>query len=541
MVQNVKKMAGFSLAELMVAITILSIVALAMISVTKIAIGFGAQAATGDQAHSIARERISLMQNGEILIIHGNEEKVKRLGTEYTISDTVILADGNNPSRIDVTIRWISSGENGLAKKVTLSGYIDRDVCIENAISAADSLKLSNDTVSEGTLPNTYIGSVTIYDKDSGDIHSIFLDSLLYDNKLFKFSGKKLIAMDTLTSGYKTVAIGVSDCGNNDTTINTVVYVMDEIMPPSIGDQIFSIPENSANGTVVGAIDATPVGCIFSTISQTPITPFTITTTGDITVTTSALLNYEVNTVVTCTVEVSNEKGKDTATMTIDITNINEVPLSVTYSGDGDTLKTTTSVGTVAGMISSADSDHSDLHVYAIEGSGSTILYNNSGDSVVSVMVTPPVGEYKLIVTATDGGGELVKDTFTFFVIEEGPVDTLIDCDNAHDYESNAEYIAGARIMYKDAFMFERTTKAPTVIKGTSPGAAYWGGECWELISVCRQADCNDFPYYNNSTYYYKGQMVERKDKIWIARRNTRYKKPSNSNSYYWEKLGKCN
>ncbi len=96
--------------------------------------------------------------------------------------------------------------------------------------------------------------------------------------------------------------------------------------PPVINDQTFSVLENSAAGTFVG--DVGPDTYTYSITAGNSSGAFAINpATGDITVADGSQINYEVTTQFVLTVQATNAEGSDTATITIDVINVNDAPV----------------------------------------------------------------------------------------------------------------------------------------------------------------------------------------------------------------------
>jgi hypothetical protein len=121
-----------------------------------------------------------------------------------------------------------------------------------------------------------------------------------------------------------TIAATDDDGGSSsvsfDLTVNNVA--------PDAQDDLFEVVENSASGTLVGAVSATdPAGAndplSFSIIGGTGATAFAIdSSTGEITVADPLELDYETSHSFTLLVEVADgDGGSDTATITIDLVN----------------------------------------------------------------------------------------------------------------------------------------------------------------------------------------------------------------------------
>ena len=104
---------------------------------------------------------------------------------------------------------------------------------------------------------------------------------------------------------------------------------------PAIGDQSFHVSENSAAGTVVGAVSATDQDAgqtlSYAITGGNASGAFAINSaTGQITVANAATLNYEANSAFALTVTVT-DSGSSTlsssATITVNLTDVNEAPV----------------------------------------------------------------------------------------------------------------------------------------------------------------------------------------------------------------------
>ncbi len=102
---------------------------------------------------------------------------------------------------------------------------------------------------------------------------------------------------------------------------------------PVISDQTFSIDENSANGTVVGNVQASdPDGDIltYSISAGNSLGAFAINTlSGEITVADESKLDFETNPTFNLAIEVTDGLLKATAIITIRINDLNENELSL--------------------------------------------------------------------------------------------------------------------------------------------------------------------------------------------------------------------
>ncbi|MFM9962474.1 MAG: Calx-beta domain-containing protein, partial [Planctomycetaceae bacterium] len=138
---------------------------------------------------------------------------------------------------------------------------------------------------------------------------------------------------DTQAEGNETLSVLLSNiAGNNEVTLADATGVgtilNDDAAPaaPVVNDQTFSINENSANNSVVGTVIATDPGDVltYSILSGNTGGAFAInSSTGQLTVANSAVLDFETTPSFPLTVKVQDAGGlSDTATITINLNNL---------------------------------------------------------------------------------------------------------------------------------------------------------------------------------------------------------------------------
>jgi len=130
--------------------------------------------------------------------------------------------------------------------------------------------------------------------------------------------------------------------------IDSVTITVDPA--PVVNNQVFSVDENSSNGTSVDTVIASDNGSVvdYQITAGNTGTAFAINSAGDITVSTSAMLDHETTPIFNLTVEVTDNLGlTNSATITIDVDDLDETPI---FGGD-DTGAVTEDVGVVANMI----------------------------------------------------------------------------------------------------------------------------------------------------------------------------------------------
>ncbi|HEY0981596.1 cadherin domain-containing protein [Schlesneria sp.] len=192
----------------------------------------------------------------------------------------------------------------------------------------------------EHSLPGTVVGTVQATDQDSPAQTLTF--AIIGGNDSGAF------AIDPATGAIRVVDPGLIDYSSNPTFALTV-QVTDNGVParsstatvnillldgqePQIANQSKTIPENSAVGTVIATVAASNglAPYTYSIFSGNTNNAFTINpTTGVITVSNPAALNYEAIKSFSLKVMVVDSQATklaDTATITINLTNVNEAP-----------------------------------------------------------------------------------------------------------------------------------------------------------------------------------------------------------------------
>ncbi len=203
--------------------------------------------------------------------------------------------------------------------------------------------------------------------------------------------------------------------GNLSSAATITVNVTDLNQPPQIGNQSFSVAENSSNGQPVGTVIATDPDAgqtlTYSIISGNSGNAFQInTSTGAITVNNGSVLNYEVIPSFGLIVRVQdNGPGNlySQATVIITITNVNENPV---INNQAFYIAENSSNGTQVGNVIASDPDAGQSltfsitggntsNAFAINASTGTITVNNSAALNFEAIAT-----FGLTVRAQDNG-----------------------------------------------------------------------------------------------------------------------------------------
>ncbi|MBW1699849.1 MAG: cadherin domain-containing protein, partial [Deltaproteobacteria bacterium] len=252
--------------------------------------------------------------------------------------------------------------------------------------------------------------------------------------------------LDYETSTSYSLTVQVEDPEGLTDTATVTVNVTGVNEAPSISDSVYSIDENTANGTVVGKVSATDPDTsdtlIYSIIAGNDNKAFSINaSTGEITVNNSAALDFETTPSFTLTIRVTDNGSpslSETASVTINLNDIAEL----VDTGTEPTSETTTVEEPAETPDSDTGKDQTDV---------------DTADNTQPETDPPPTDD----LTAEEGDEN------------SGTEDTAEDTDQAGSDNSLAEVPNVVEIQQEEA----STSKAERQGKGTAPGGRAKGNE----------------------------------------------------------------
>ena len=234
--------------------------------------------------------------------------------------------------------------------------------------------------------------------------------------------------LDFETTATYTLTVEASDGFLTDTatvTINLTDVAEAPVFSPDT--YTFSVAENAAFGTLVGAVAASdPEGDLlaFAIIAGNPGGEFFIpVTTGEIKV--NGGLDFETTSSYTLTVQVTANSQSDTATVTINVTDVNDPP-TITQVADQDDIEGKT----ISLQITASDTDNT-LAELTFSAAGLPTGLSISTTGLVSGKIdfsafadAPPNGTYNTLVTVTDPGAAAASMWFVW-EIENAAIGSL--------------------------------------------------------------------------------------------------------------------
>lgn len=216
--------------------------------------------------------------------------------------------------------------------------------------------------------------------------------------------------------------------------------------PPVANDGSFSVAENASAGSAVGTVSATDPDAgdtlSYAITAGNGGGEFAINS-GTGAITTAAVLNYEAASQYVLTVTVTDGGGlTDTATITVNVNNVNEAPSANNASGS---VAEDASIGTSIATVTASDPDAGDSVSYAITSgnTGGAFAINSSTGEVTTAAALDyeTTASYSLTVTVTDGGG--LTDTATVSVT----VTDVYEPGTTTSYNSDAETMIDGSIL----------------------------------------------------------------------------------------------
>ena len=304
-------------------------------------------------------------------------------GLIYVANETQLDYDeGLRTYSLNIQVRDDGTGNKTDEKPVTVN---------ITGVNEHPTVSDKNFSIDENSINNTPVGAMEASDPevDNNQPDSLTF-SILNGNtsNAFTFVGSNLIVNNSDALNYEspnnpfTLTVQVSDSGNLTDTATITVSLNDINEPPVITpDQSFTIPENSANDSVVDTVVATDEdtndngNLTFEITDGNSFGTFSINNNGVISVLDNSRLNHEEFDSFTLAIKVtdSNWDGlgakTDAKSVEIIVGDVNENP-SVA-SGQSFTIVGFSKNGTEVGIVSATDPDDGDTIKYAIADNNS--------------------------------------------------------------------------------------------------------------------------------------------------------------------------
>ena len=401
--------------------------------------------------------------------------------------------------------------------------------------------------VIENTAFGTVLGTIQATDKDGDDLTYRITSGNTGD--AFAINSTGTITVNG-TIDYETVKAYTLEIEVSDGSFSSIGMVMVNITSvndnsPVVKDATFNIAENSAQGTVVGMVEATDAeddDLTYRITSGNTGNTFAINGTGTIIV--NGTIDYETGTkTYTLEVAVSDGSRSSTGTITVNVINVNEFGPVINKNNQTFSITeniTRTTIGTVVlGKVEATDGDGDDLtyritsgntyNAFAIDGSGTI--------TVIGIIDYETIKAYNLEVEVSDGSlsstgmitvnitnvndNSPVVKTATFNIAENSAQGTVVGTIQATDRDGddltyrirsgnsgNAFAISNAGVLTVNGTIDHETKRTYTLSVAASDGSrsnSRLGG----IIRVNITNVNDNSPVVNNTTF----NIVENSEK----------------------------
>jgi hypothetical protein len=236
---------------------------------------------------------------------------------------------------------------------------------------------------------------------------------MLWGDEDFTVDGLTILPGDTTSATHNYPANGDASYQLQVIPINTDNQALVAFFPeahvhnvvPTLENTIYSVPENSPNGTVVGTLPVTnPANdnLAFSVLGGSGAGVFAVNpTTGEITVTNGSLLDFATHPTFTLNVEVTdNEGGVDTATVTINVARLANISGYVFVDVNHNGLFDANEIGIDGVPITLLDASGTTVLDTAVTSNDGLYLFEGLQPGVYQIAETQPTG-------VTDGAEHL--------------------------------------------------------------------------------------------------------------------------------------
>lgn len=355
---------------------------------------------------------------------------------EITVADTSQL-DFETTSTFTLQVQVTDGGTPSLSSTGTIT------VNLLGVNEAPTDISPTSFGVAENTdtTSGLNLGAFVTTDQDAGDTVTY---TILPGGDAAKFSlggaaGDELILTDG-TLDFESISVYSFTLRATDSVGNFIdqvvtVNVSDLNEVPLIVNQSFDVNENSANGTVVGTAAATDPdsganGTLnFAITGGTGATAFAINaTTGEITVADANQLDFETTTTFTLQVQATDGGSpalSATATITLNLLNVNEAPTDIAPDNLTIAENTNTAGGVSVGVLTAADADVFETFTYSIQPGGDGTLFSIGGIGSDELVLDDGVidferqGSYSVTIRVTDSAANFYDETITVSVIDQ--------------------------------------------------------------------------------------------------------------------------
>ena len=303
-----------------------------------------------------------------------------------TVADGSQLDFESTPS-YSLTVQVTDDGAGTLSG----SNRVTVDVTNVNEAPVVDDATFD---VAEGTASGNAVGTVGFTDADAGDAHTFAItaenddDAFVIDSATGVITVATGAELDFETTPSYSLTVWVTDdgAGTLSGSATITVDVTDVNEAPVVNAATFDVAENTAPGTAIGTVGFTDPDAgdahSFGITAGNGDGVFVIDpATGAVTVADGAEVDFETTSSYSLTVEVTDAGSRSgSATVTVDVTNVNEAPVHTLPAGQEVVTDTTlTLAGASAISVADVDAGSDDIRVALTAAGGTLTLGTTSG------------------------------------------------------------------------------------------------------------------------------------------------------------------
>ncbi|MCA9120282.1 MAG: cadherin domain-containing protein [Planctomycetaceae bacterium] len=337
---------------------------------------------------------------------------------------TAVAIDFETQSSYSIRVR--STDRYGLSMEEMFS------VTVNDLNEAPTALALSNDTVEETSPVGTVVGMFSTTDPESGDTftYSLVEGDGDTDNATFTIDGDELKTAELCDCGINiTYSIRVQSMDQDGLAIEqnfTIAVVQPNVAPTAVALSSSSIDENEAPGTEVGTLTSADANegdtHTYALVAGTGDTDNALFSIAVDQLFADASFDFESQDAYSIRVQSTDSSGLSVEqTLMVTVNDLNETPTDLMLSND--TVVEDAMVGTVVGLLSTADPDSGNTHSYSLvagEGDTDNGSFEIVGDELRTAVTLnfATQSSYSIRVQSMDQGGELFEKVLTVLVSE---------------------------------------------------------------------------------------------------------------------------
>ncbi|WP_258103382.1 cadherin domain-containing protein [Marinoscillum sp. MHG1-6] len=332
-------------------------------------------------------------------IISGNSSGTFQLNSatgKLTIADNAILDFETFPT-INLTVQ-VFDGYSTAEGTITVS---------LTDVNEPPTISNQSFTIEEHSPNGTIVGIVQANDPEGNLTFSITSNAFSINGTTGELTVLDYLLLDFETTPQITLTVNISDGTFADAAIITI-NLTDVQEMITFNDQSFSIPENVSSGTLIGTLVASDVNNLpltFNIADTSLVNDFSISGNNLFAMDTS-ILDHELNPSITVAIQADNGTVIDTASITINITDVNEAPaytnLRVYRVDQGG------SNGSQIGVVGVTDPEGDPLTFSILSGNVNNAFAIGLNSGALTINNTTAIdydiqSDYTLSISVTDG------------------------------------------------------------------------------------------------------------------------------------------